>query len=199
VARVVLIAAIVILAVLPALPSTAVANCSAPSAESATEQQLVGLINGYRNANGLPSLRMSTTLSTAAHWMANDLVTHSYFAHEPDSLGRSFAQRITDCGGKGYLGENVAGGGQTAAQTLAQWQSSPGHNAAMLNASFTDIGVAALPGGVYGTTWVADFGTAQGDGSPICHTDPRFPGALICDGGGVQGWNTILHVAEVAS
>jgi hypothetical protein len=141
--------------------ANAAGNCDASTSETAIEQQLVGLINTYRAANGLPAFTTSTVLVRSAHWMANDLVTNNYFAHEPDSLGRSFVARSHDCGVAGYFGENIAYGGATAAQTLAQWESSPPHNAALLNTRFAQIGVA-----VTGAMWVADFGSQQNDSAP---------------------------------
>jgi uncharacterized protein YkwD len=102
--------------------ANAAGNCDASTSETAVEQQLVGLINTYRAANGLPAFTTSTVLVRSAHWMANDLVTKNYFAHEPDSLGRSFVTRSHDCGISGYFGENIAEGGATPAQTLAQWE-----------------------------------------------------------------------------
>ena len=138
--------------------ANAAGSCDATATESTVEQQLVGLINVYRGANGLQPLGISTVLSRTAHWMANDLVTNDYFAHEPDSLGRSFVTRSHDCGVGGFFGENIAYGGATPAQTLGQWQASPPHNAALLNSRFTEIGVA-----VDGYMWVADFGSQQND------------------------------------
>jgi Cysteine-rich secretory protein family len=139
----------------------AAGNCDASTTETVVEQQLVGLINAYRASSGLSALTISPVLTRSAHWMANDLVTNNYFAHEPDSLGRSFVTRLHDCGVSGFFGENVARGGSTAAQTLAQWEASPPHNAALLNTRFSEIGVA-----VDGLMWVADFGSQQNDSAP---------------------------------
>lgn len=140
-------------------------NCSADPAVQPVEAEFVALLNGYRQSHGAGALTVSPTLSRSAQWMANDLAAHNYFSHT-DSLGRSFQTRMTQCGAAGYLGENIAGGGSAAAFTLANWQGSPGHNAAMLNPNFTQIGFAFADGGVYGSTWVADFGSQQADASP---------------------------------
>ena len=142
--------------------ANAAGNCDASTTETAVEQQLVGLINAYRATNGLPAFTTSPVLIRSAHWMANDLVANNYFAHEPDSLGRSFVTRSHDCGVAGYFGENIAYGGATAAQTLAQWEASPPHNAALLNTRFTQVGIA-----VTGAMWVADFGSQQSDSLPL--------------------------------
>lgn len=175
-------------------------NCDADSSVQPIEAQFVSLLNTYRAQNGSGPLTVSPTLQRSARWMANDLASHNLFSHT-DSLGRSFQTRMVQCGATGFLGENVAGGGSTGAFTLWNWQSSPGHNATMLNPNFTEIGIAFAQGGPYGTTWVADFGSAQSEASqaptptPLpkeCKPAPEYgPDGIVCDGGGVQGWNVL--------
>lgn len=192
----------------PAL--SAPVNCAADPAIQPIEADFVQLLNVYRQSQGSPPLSVSPTLSRAAQWMANDLAAHGYFSHT-DSLGRSFAQRAQDCGIGGFAGENIAGGGTTAAFTLWNWQSSPGHNATMLNPNFTRIGLGFASGGVYGTTWVADF-SSQGDivntatpsASPTPATPRSFgvctllaPGMYSCPN--QRGWNYLNAVRVVAA
>ena len=171
-------------------------NCDADSSVQPIEAQFVSLLNTYRAQNGAGPLTVSPTLQRSARWMANDLASHNGFSHT-DSLGRSFQTRIVQCGATGFLGENVAGGGTTAAFLLQNWQSSSGHNATMLNPNFTQIGIAFAQGGPYGTTWVADFGSQQeiATATPLpkgCRTAPEFgPDAIVCDGGGPPGWNVL--------
>ena len=155
--------------------ANAAGSCDAPSSETPVEQQLVDLINAYRAVNGLPALTVSPVLARSAHWMANDLVSNDYFAHEPDSLGRSFVTRSHDCGVAGYFGENIAFGGSNPAQTLAQWEASPPHNAALLSARFAQVGIA-----VDGYMWVADFGSQQ-NGSVTFPRTGNSNGVADCD------------------
>lgn len=170
------------------------ANCDADPFVQPVEADFVSLLNTYRAQNGVGPLTVSPTLSRAAQWMANDLASHNAFSHT-DSLGRSFQTRILQCGATGFLGENVAGGGTTAAFLLQNWQSSGGHNATMLNPNFKQIGIAFALGGPYGTTWVADFGSQQEAPTPQpkeCRPAPEFgPDAIVCDGGGPPGWNVL--------
>lgn len=178
------------------LSRAATQNCDADPSVQPVEADFVALLNTYRAQNGAGPLTVSPTLSRAAQWMANDLAAHNGFSHT-DSLGRSFQTRMAQCGANGFLGENVAGGGSTAAFTLWNWQGSPGHNATMLNPSFTQIGIAFAQGGPYGTTWVADFGSQQeiATATPLpkgCRPAPEFgPDAIVCDGGGPPGWNVL--------
>jgi uncharacterized protein YkwD len=133
-------------------------NCSpAPDQQTVIEGQFLALLNQYRAQNGAGPLVISADLSRSARWMSNDLATHAYFSHT-DSLGRDFPTRMGQCGEIGALGENIAGGGSTAAQVLTEWQSSPGHNSNMLDPGWNQIGIGFSLGGVYGVTWVTDFG-----------------------------------------
>lgn len=59
----------------------------------------------------------------------------------------------------------------------------------MLSPLFTDIGIGYAHGGIYGTTWVADFGTPQGD-APYCTPEG-------C-GGGTPAWNYLpIYIPNV--
>lgn len=122
------------------------------------EATFVQLMNQYRASNGAGPLSVSPALTKAAAWMAEDLAAHGYFSHA-DTLGRLPWDRAVACGYPSTgVGENIAGGTTSPAGVLADWQSSVGHNANMLNPAWRVIGVARVPGGVYGVTWVTDFG-----------------------------------------
>jgi len=70
------------------------------------EQDLLNVINNYRTANGLQPLTLSANLNRAAEWTAADLAKRWFLSHT-DSLGRDPQQRITDCGGVPWFGENL--------------------------------------------------------------------------------------------
>lgn len=170
--RFLLVIVLVLIAFVPLQRSAAVTtNCSADPSLSALETEFISLLNQYRASNGAGPVSNSVVLSTGAQWMANDLASHQYFSHT-DSTGRDFFTREANCGVNGPAGENIAGGQPTAAGVLAVWKSSPGHNSNMLNPTWTRIGVGFAPGGVYGVTWVTDFGLAQAE-PDLC---PYTPG-----------------------
>ena len=128
------------------------------SAMDSEEQSFLTLLNQYRAQNGAGPLVISPGLTKAAAWMAEDLAKNNYFSHT-DTYGRLPWDRAIDCGYPSTgIGENIAGGTATGAGVLAQWQSSSGHNANMLNGSWRVIGIGRVPGGIYGYTWVTDFG-----------------------------------------
>src|SRR5438045_408802 len=85
------------------------------------EQAFLGLINTYRQANGLGTLTMSTNIDRASTWMAIDMGAYNYFAHN-DRLGRTFDVRMTDCGSISPSGENIAAGYTTAQTVCPAWK-----------------------------------------------------------------------------
>jgi len=63
------------------------------------------------------------------------------------------------------MGENIAAGNSTASATFTQWKNSSGHNANMLGANYTVMGIGrATGGGQYGVYWTNVFG-GQDDGT----------------------------------
>lgn len=140
----------------------AAGNCNADPSISADESTLLSLINQYRSAHGRPTLSISTSLSRSAQWKAEHLGTERYFAHDDRGIGRTWAQRIGDCGypTSGYIAENLAAGIQSAQAAFDAWKASPGHDANMLKPDFHAIGIgyAYVPESPYGWYWVTDFG-----------------------------------------
>jgi len=158
-----------------------VAYGSVPSAEALTncnvtdatfddeEKAFLDIINQYRVTNGLKPLTVSVNLNRAATWMAQDLATKGYFAHQ-DSSGRQPQTRIADCGGTAASGENLAAGTRinTAQAAFGLWRASAGHNRNMLYADYTQIGIARFynPGSRYKWYWATTFGVPD-DGTRV--------------------------------
>lgn len=125
----------------------------------------LSLINSYRQQNNLGTLSEDQNLTNAACWFAADMGAKNYFPSDHvDSQGRTMSQRLSDFGvSGGSRGENIfyTTAGSSANYAFDAWKNSSGHNANMLNSSFTRIGI----GRVYGSGkwyWVTDFasGTA---------------------------------------
>lgn len=151
------------------------------SALDAEELKLVQLINQYRQQNGLAPLTISPTLSAAAYWKSADMLANGYFAH--DDLTRSWSQRIADCGySNAAIAENLAQGTRDAASTLAMWQSSPPHNANLLDPTMRAIGVgrAGDPSSQYTWYWTVDLGAVADSGSstPAPSATPAPPTSI---------------------
>jgi uncharacterized protein YkwD len=138
------------------------------------EQQFLTLINDHRAQSGLPPLALSYTLTKASAWKSADMGTNRYFAH--DDLNRTWVQRVQDCGYgfNTWLGENIAAGVQTAQQAFDIWKNSPGHDANMLGANYTSIGIGRYyaAGSPYGWYWTTDFGGFDDGYSSIAEEAP---------------------------
>lgn len=146
-------------------PVHAAGDCTVTGAEAALdaeEKAFLTLINNHRVANGRAPLTVSYTLTRASAWKSKDMGTLSYFAHDDTPIARSWSQRIRDCGYgfSTYLGENIAAGYTTGDSVFNGWKNSPGHNANMLGANYTTIGIGRhyVAGSPYGWYWTTDFG-----------------------------------------
>ena len=72
------------------------------------------------------------------------MAVRDFFSHT-GAGGSSASQRVS---AEGYswslVGENIAAGYDTAAETFATWAASPGHRANMLNCAFRQTGIAVV-------------------------------------------------------
>jgi uncharacterized protein YkwD len=138
----------------------------------AEEQAFLGLINNYRSENGLGALSACTSLNRAAQGHSEDMRDLDYFSHTGQDGSSPWDRACAacydlGCGPMTAMAENIAAGNAGAAGTFMQWQTSPGHNANMLGASFTQIGIGrATGGGQYGSYWTNVFGGAT---EPSCN------------------------------
>ena len=156
-------------------PSALFAITAQPSPTTASppldaeEQLFVGLINQYRQQNGLGTLAIDTSLQNAAEWMSTDMGVNNYFSHT-DSLGRDPFVRMNAFGYNynTWKGENIAAGTSSAQTVFDLWKGSSGHNANMLNPNYKVMGIARddTPGSGYGWYWTNDFGGYVVPGTP---------------------------------
>ncbi len=127
----------------------------------AEEAAFLELINQYRQANGKPALSINQNLVKAAKWQSNDMASKNYLDHT-DSTGRDPFKRMADFGytANTYKAENIAGGYTTAAEALAGWKTSVGHNTNMLDGNYKVIGIgrAYNANSTYKWYWTTDFG-----------------------------------------
>lgn len=112
-------------------------------------------INATRTANGQKPLIYNAQLTAAARVQANLMAAQDTLSHD---LGKTLRQRVNEAGYVGAVGENVAGGQATIEMAIQGWLDSRSHRATLLNAKFTDFGlaVARVPAGrksYYGIYW----------------------------------------------
>jgi uncharacterized protein YkwD len=110
-----------------------------------------------------PPLQPNAFLERAAQAHAADMAEHSYFSHTGRD-GSQVGQRATraDYAWR-RVGENLAAGQTTAAQAVQGWLDSPGHCANLMQAAYTEMGLAyevnlRSEGGIY---WVQVLGTPR--------------------------------------
>ena len=143
-------------------PVSGPVSAPSPSVLDSEELAFVGLLNSYRQQQGLVALQLSASLTAASQWLAQDMAANNYLDHT-DSLGRDFVTRLADFGYAAamVMGENVAAGNAEGQPTFTQWQNSPPHNANMLGADYRALGVgrAYNAGSDYGWYWATDFGS----------------------------------------
>jgi len=132
--------------------------CVAPDGAAQMRQAVVGWVNDSRRAKGLPALKVSAQLQSAATAHACDMAERGYFSHEGPG-GPSFVRRLKKAG---YdfrtANENIAEtGSASVANVTGIWQGSSGHWANVIDPGVREIGVGVAEGGgrIY---WVTDAG-----------------------------------------
>jgi uncharacterized protein YkwD len=89
-----------------------------------------------------PPLKLVGALSDAAREHAKDMAKHSVLAHEGTD-GSTPAMRVTrERYAWRIVGENVASGPTSADEVMAGWLESPHHCENLMNARYTDMGIA---------------------------------------------------------
>ncbi len=183
------LALLVLAAVRFANPTPSAAD---PSLDS-RETQFLGLLNNYRESQGLNDLVPQDDLNEAADWYATDMATKNYYGGPTpngnfcaqfneyahcDSLGRMPGARLTAFGyPPSTAGENIAAGFGDAQSVFDAWKASPGHNANMLGSGYAAIGIgwACNSQADYGCYWVTDFGSYAGPASSNAPTPSPAP------------------------
>jgi uncharacterized protein YkwD len=118
---------------------------------------------GDRDFGAAPPVRWNDTLAEAARLHAEDMALNNYFSHTGRD-GSNPAQRVARAGYRyRAAGENIAGGQMKPEEAVAGWIASPTHCANLMNAGFTEMGVAYAVDtksnlGVY---WAQAFGTPR--------------------------------------
>jgi uncharacterized protein YkwD len=118
---------------------------------------------GDRSFAAAPALAWNTTLEKLAAQHATDMALNDYFSHMGRD-GSTPAQRATRAGYPWRMtGENIAAGQLSPEAAVAGWIKSPGHCENLMNASYTEMGVAAAvnPASKMGLYWAQEFGTPR--------------------------------------
>ncbi len=113
--------------------------------------ELVDYTNQKRSENGLPSLSLSSQLSSAASGKAMDMFTNNYWAHVSPS-GTTPWFFIRNAGyNYVYAGENLARGFDNASDIVNAWMASPSHRENILSGNYSEVGFAVQDGSLTGS------------------------------------------------
>ncbi len=130
---------------------------------SADEAEVLRLTNVERAKKGCPALNANAALAAAARGHSQDMAEKGYFEHTSPN-GSTMQDRVEAAGYRwSRIAENIAAGGQSAADTMSQWMNSSGHRANILDCALKDLGVGLYrkPGSPYGSYWTQDFGSSR--------------------------------------
>lgn len=120
--------------------------CGPTESEKAMIEEVFVLLNEHRASNGVAPLTHSDTLEAAVQGHCLHMSLHTFFDHmAPESSVNSPWDRARLCGDMAF-GENIAMGQTSAAQVMAGWKASPGHNKNMLNATYKRVGIGHADG-----------------------------------------------------
>jgi uncharacterized protein YkwD len=170
---------------------------------SSLEVEALGLINGYREQNGLEPLLVSDHLSTASARYAHDMAKYDAYGEPAPHVsgpsdyyfeGATLTDRMNE---EGYFasryGENIGAGQEAAEKVFEAWHNSPPHNAMMLNGEMRVVGIGLVenPGTSYGEFWVTDFGSDEDDTSrPVSEVSGSGVSGVESSGGSRVEGNT---------
>jgi uncharacterized protein YkwD len=147
-------------------------------ATSIDASEIIGLSNQQRTSRGLAALGTNAKLNQAAAAKAQDMVNRNYWAHyAPD--GTSPWYFITSAGySYATAGENLAKNFNTSGGVVNAWMNSPDHRDNILNAGYTETGVAVLNGTLQGqqtTLVVAMYASPKAAAQAPTKTAPTTP------------------------
>ena len=101
---------------------------------------------GTKSFAPAPPLQESAALDRIAYEHAADMARHDYFEHV-DLSGRTPADRVRASGYREKLvGENIAYGPTSAEEVVAGWLHSTGHCENLMDARFSEMGLARVSG-----------------------------------------------------
>ena len=139
-----------------AAPCPGATRSVASQGASRAEAAVRCLVNRRRAAAGRRPLAFRAKVAEAAQRHTDDMVRRRYFDHTSPG-GSTVADRVDATGLRWTtVEENIAVGQRTPAAVVADWMSSPGHRANILDRAVTVLGVGVDrrgTRGVHGATW----------------------------------------------
>ena len=177
----------VLLAAATGLLWTASAEAVAGVSYSEEELAFVELLNDYRASRGLDPLVISDTISQACDRHNSDMAKYGFFDHYTAAsdwfaAGSTPAERMIECGYafNTVMGENLAGGCDTAEAALEGFKNSVSHKAIILTADLKVIGVSFVyvAGSEWGYYWTTEFGGYVDSSADVIASSEPAPASI---------------------
>lgn len=179
--RAALATAVVALVALVAPPAIASGTCERDAGwaelKGTWAEEVLALTNAHRASLGLGSLTPSASLTDAATWKAAHMAGFEYMSHDDPAppVGRTWDQRIRDCGYSSGAGENIAYGYRSPQAVFEGWLDSAGHRRNIENPSYKVIGVGAAVNAAGTPYWAQIFGLRVELGDAVQDPTPPPP------------------------
>ena len=136
-------------------PILGLGTASAAQSKASSAAVALALLNNYRASQGLGRVQLDPALNAMAQRQSNAMLAAKTMSHD---IAGGFSSRISQSGiSAPYAAENIGYGYDSAGSIFEGWRQSSGHNANMLLAQATRVGVAVArdSGGVYWTMVLA--------------------------------------------
>jgi len=163
---------VITLGVIALMPATA-------QLSTITNARIIQLINVERETQGLVALTTNEALNAAALGKAQDMLDQDYFAHISPSGVTPWFWMAQEKYTYQMAGENLAIDFVEVEDVVVAWMASPTHRENVLEAKYTETGVAVLTGEYQGSTStvvVHMFGRPLGATSPsVSEVAPQEP------------------------
>ena len=157
-------------------------------ASSIIPEEIVTLSNSERQAYGVPTLKLDSTLTQAALAKGADMFARNYWAHVAPDGTQPWAFFVASGYQYRYAGENLARDFYNSKNVVDAWMNSKTHRENLLSAKYEDIGIAVINGELDGvkTTLVVQFFGAK-FGSAALGGEEVVSAAVLPPGGGTAG------------
>lgn len=124
--------------------------------DSASENQMLLLINKERDSRGLTPLTRNEKLQLLARKHSRDMLKRGYFSHINPNDQDPFDRMHTEGIYYRSAGENLAYAPNTKIAHVGL-MNSPGHKANILNTDFNQVGIGVIDAGIYGKMFTQEF------------------------------------------
>jgi Cysteine-rich secretory protein family len=162
----------------------AVVIAIAITATLAHAEDMAEMISQYRREHGLSTVKTDLQLTAIAERQAKAMAASGIMDH---GVAGSFASRVSGAH-TGMAAENIAAGTKSWAETFRAWQTSPGHNANLLQPEADSVGVAVARNDQtgYKTFWAM----------VIADKSPKKRGRKVAAEGEIGGSNGSFGISE---